>query len=605
MGQHSKTAVVYHYFEKDAVYRDNFVFFLARAWQADLDFFIVIAGEHSLNLPQRDNIRYIHADNQGHDFGSYATLVGSGALDPYDRLIFVNCTVRGPFLPNYATQSWTEPFLRQLVEDVHMCGATINILHDTRPFHALYRDRFPDDPMPFSHVQSSALAMTGVCFAFLKAQGLYAAAPALDKEGVVVECEIAMSQLVRGHGWNISSLLPPYGALDYRAPHSDINPATKTGHPQANQAYFGQTPHPYELVFIKTGWGLFSPGGLDFHTLMGLAYHPRPGLDWPGVQELLQRLADQIGGPLGALSQADQDNAAPAVLRSPRGPQQSCLMVLGMHRSGTSALAGALTLLGAQPPKTQMEPHFSNPKGFFESIPLRDFNDTLLAALGSSWKDWHPIDPARFATPRVQSMQDTAAEVLEAEFGAAPLFVLKDPRICRLLPFWRSVLDRRGIRLLPLHTHRNPHEVAGSLRSRYNFDPAFTQLLWLRHTLEAEAASRDQPRHFTSYDQLLEAPQGVVAGIVQSFGLPLNADTAAQDMKGFLSRDLRKHHAADAPGTGALAQWYRDSYDVFERWTEGTQQDTDQACLDRILTEFNHSVTVFAPILTDGRISDK
>ena len=100
MGQDGRAAVIYHYFEKDEIYRENFIFFLARAWRPGLEFFIVISGEHSVDLPIRDNIHYVYTRDFGQDFGSYAAVTESGALDVFDRLIFVNCSVRGPFLPH-------------------------------------------------------------------------------------------------------------------------------------------------------------------------------------------------------------------------------------------------------------------------------------------------------------------------------------------------------------------------------------------------------------------------------------------------------------------------------------------------------------------------
>lgn len=296
------TAVVYHYFEKNSVYRDNFVFFLSRAWRPDTDFFIVIAGTHSLTLPERPNIRYIFTPNLGHDFGSYGLLVESGALDCYDRLLFVNCTVRGPFLPPYAAElSWTAPFLHLLQGDVHLCGATINILLESRPAHAHFSARHPQAVAPFSHVQSSAHAMTAECFAFLRASGFYAQDTMRDKSAAISDFEIAMSVNVRAHGWNIACLLPPYNAIDYRRPHENMNPATLNGHPQAKGAYFGLTLHPYESVFIKTGWAVLPPQALAFHTLMSLRHHPLTGLVWPDSEDLAERQAKELGPPLERL----------------------------------------------------------------------------------------------------------------------------------------------------------------------------------------------------------------------------------------------------------------------------------------------------------------
>lgn len=284
-------AVVYHYFEKDTVYRDNFVFFLTRAWRPDLDIFIVISGETGISPPNLPNVRYIQTANYGQDFGALATLVNDDALDSYDRLIFVNCTVRGPFLPPYDAQCWTQPFLSLLTGDVHLCGATINILHDDRPFHLLYEAAFPDDPKPYSHVQSSVYAMTGDCLAMLREGGIYEAAPKLSKQEAVVTCEIGMSQRVKAAGWNISCLLPPYRGIDYRSPHREINPATPNGHPQGPGSYFGRSLHPYDTVFLKTGWGVMPQRAWDFYTLMALRHHPVTGLRWAEADALTARLA--------------------------------------------------------------------------------------------------------------------------------------------------------------------------------------------------------------------------------------------------------------------------------------------------------------------------
>lgn len=291
----ARTALIYHYFERDETYRDNFIFFLSRAWSPDIEMFILVAGRHSVDLPERSNIHYFSTPNFGHDFGSYCFLVEAGVLNNYDRLIFVNCSVRGPFLPPYAAcMPWTAPFLQLLEGDVHLCGATINILHDDRLPHQLFKARYPGVTPPFSHVQSSVHAMTAECFSFLRDGGLYNNRRTMDKNSAIVEFEIAMSQRVRAHGWNIACLLPPYNAIDYRRPHCDVNPATTTGHPQARGAYFGLSPHPYELVFVKTNWGVLDPKALAFHSLMALRHHPRTSLEWGEGGAMAHRLTNQL-----------------------------------------------------------------------------------------------------------------------------------------------------------------------------------------------------------------------------------------------------------------------------------------------------------------------
>lgn len=73
------------------------------------------------------------------------------------------------------------------------------------------------------------------------------------------------------------------------------------------------------------------------------------------------------------------------------------LVVLGMHRSGTSSVAGALAMLGAAAPRTLMAPGEDNPRGFWESQVLMGVNDRLLAAGGSNWRDWRRFPPEALA----------------------------------------------------------------------------------------------------------------------------------------------------------------------------------------------------------------
>src|SRR5512134_3346618 len=126
-------------------------------------------------------------------------------------------------------------------------------------------------------------------------------------------------------------------------------------------------------------------------------------------------------------------------------PERQVLLVLGMHRSGTSATAGLLAQLGARMAATPMPASPSNPRGHWESGPLVDLHDRLLAEAGSAWNDWGPLDPERFAAAGGGARTALAA-AFAAEFGDGPdgLVVLKDPRICRFLPLWRQVVADLG-----------------------------------------------------------------------------------------------------------------------------------------------------------------
>ena len=115
-----------------------------------------------------------------------------------------------------------------------------------------------------------------------------------------------------------------------------------------------------------------------------------------------------------------------------------------MHRSGTSSVAGTLIRLGGDAPLHLMEPQADNERGFWESSVITDLNDEILAAGGSDWQDWRKFELERINRPAASAMRARADSVLLAEFGQAGLPVIKDPRMCRLMPFWSSVFRGLG-----------------------------------------------------------------------------------------------------------------------------------------------------------------
>lgn len=167
------------------------------------------------------------------------------------------------------------------------------------------------------------------------------------------------------------------------------------------------------------------------------------------------------------------------------------IVVLGMHRSGTSAVAGALTMLGGGAPKHLMPSRPKNPRGFFELVPFMHFHNALLVSAGSHWQDWQKFNPAWYRSPHAGTLKQRAKKLFEAEFGQAPLPVLKDPRICRFLPFWVEVLKEMEAIPRILIPVRSPLEVAHSLETRNGLPLTKGLLLWLRHVLDAEVQSRN------------------------------------------------------------------------------------------------------------------
>jgi hypothetical protein len=222
--------------------------------------------------------------------------------------------------------------------------------------------------------------------------------------------------------------------------------------------------------------------------------------------------------------------------------ERRALLVLGMHRSGTSALTRVLNLHGAYLPDNLLPANSGNETGYWESSAVVAFNDAALAARGTSWDS-----PVHFSLPPVsEDVHREEVHRLEAligqEFGDAPLLVIKDPRLCRLFPLWMQALEALDIQPLPLLITRDPGEIAASLYRRDGMPHDLAFLLWLQYMLAAELDSRSLPRMMLSFDRLLEAPAQTIRAVEQQFGIqfPANDEAAAHQARTFLRPSLRR-----------------------------------------------------------------
>src|SRR5215472_9839172 len=145
--------------------------------------------------------------------------------------------------------------------------------------------------------------------------------------------------------------------------------------------------------------------------------------------------------------------------------RRTCLMILGMHRSGTSAVTRITGLLGAALPRTVLDPAPDNPTGFWESPGLIALNDRIIARLDNNWDDWRKLRLDRLTEADLAEFEDALHATVESEFACAPMFAIKDPRVCRLASLYCNALARRDITPRFLLMVRNPLAVMESLAS--------------------------------------------------------------------------------------------------------------------------------------------
>jgi hypothetical protein len=259
----TKNLVIYHYFEKDASYRDNLLHFLLFGVLPELDYIFVMSGNHSVQLPELPNVRYLFTEPKKSDFGGYAQLINEGLnVDPYDNIFFINASVRGPFIPPYHQDTWYEAFLEQMQGDVGMVGMSICSLKEDFRHSINYQSRYGGHP-PYSHIQTMAYVLRREVLTQLILDGFYRDDRDSTKTLAIEDYEIHLSQLVLKLGWNLRCLLPEFNSIDYRLFHTNPNPTSTVGDPNEVLGYFGRSAHPYEAIFVKTNRDLYTETYLD------------------------------------------------------------------------------------------------------------------------------------------------------------------------------------------------------------------------------------------------------------------------------------------------------------------------------------------------------
>ena len=222
------------------------------------------------------------------------------------------------------------------------------------------------------------------------------------------------------------------------------------------------------------------------------------------------------------------------------------LIVIGMHRSGTSATTGALQCLGVQLGKKLYAGHSNiNPKGYFEHNDITDLNDDVLLQLGSCWDDVLVKEEGWEAEEELRPFAARMLRYMHKDFAQSPLWAIKDPRVCRLLPWWLGILATAGVKPHFLFVIRSPDEVYRSLHRRDGFSQEKAFMLWVLHYLEAERATRDCTRAFLPFDSLLNNPAEELLRVERQLNLrfPVPVEAAAECLRRFLSNDLKHHRS--------------------------------------------------------------
>jgi hypothetical protein len=272
--------------------------------------------------------------------------------------------------------------------------------------------------------------------------------------------------------------------------------------------------------------------------------------------------------------------------------QRQALLVIGMHRSGTSALTRVINLHGIALGTKLMEPAADNEAGFWENQHVVDLHERVLADLGSSWDDPRELREGWMDEPQTAVLLDELVELISSEFGEASMWAVKDPRLCRLLPLWLKALARMGIEPKLIFAMRDPAEVVGSLIRRNDLPAASASLMWLRHLVEPAHASRGMNRCIVGYGELLGDWRSCMARIASDLALewPVSSQTCATEVDAHLRLDLRHQHSATAQNKLPVA--WRDL--LLEIYAKGLAVANGTVSWDSFESDLNASIELFS-----------
>ena len=213
--------------------------------------------------------------------------------------------------------------------------------------------------------------------------------------------------------------------------------------------------------------------------------------------------------------------------------------LLGMHRSGTSALAGALHKLGADlgPESSWLHPAADNPLGFFEHQAVVDVNRDVLAALGGTWSSPPPFPPGWVDDERIRTQRERVSE-LAAQLPAQ--MVVKDPRLSLVQPLWDAV----SLPQPALLCVRHPAAVAGSVHARNELSVEQGLYLWFRYNA---ASLLCRPNALVvEYERLLDDPESELRRTAAHIDLEVSDATVAAACVS-LHGDMSHHTPEDLP----------------------------------------------------------
>jgi hypothetical protein len=221
--------------------------------------------------------------------------------------------------------------------------------------------------------------------------------------------------------------------------------------------------------------------------------------------------------------------------------RRRAVVVVGVSRSGTSAMTRSLRALGVELGDNLLAPSPDNPTGYFEDLGFLDLDNRVLAAHGCDIHTLVPRETPDWDDPAVAALLDEAtAYVAEATDRAAPHpRGFKDPRATLLLNFWSRAFERASCEGAWVLMVRHPLSVAASLDRREAMPPDIATLLWLEYVVLALRGLRHHRCVVVDYDRLLGGVATQLDRVAAALDLPRPDPAELAALADYLDPSLR------------------------------------------------------------------
>jgi glycosyltransferase involved in cell wall biosynthesis len=220
-----------------------------------------------------------------------------------------------------------------------------------------------------------------------------------------------------------------------------------------------------------------------------------------------------------------------------------CVVVLGMHRSGTSAVAGTLSKIGVFFGDKLLPPAPYNPKGFYEHIDILTTNEEILHTLDSSFQDISPLPLDWHKNISILPLKDRLREIIERDFSDKPIFGFKDPRVSILLPLYLDIFREMNLDVRFVVCERPNVEIAYSLAERIQYSMYKSLQLCSKYKTAIEEGIQGQIYTRVQMNDFVNNPEASIKHIIATLKIPVHiTEVMSRDISDFIDRGLKHHN---------------------------------------------------------------